>query len=82
MSVDVLLSGLVGALLVFAIGWFRERYRDERARRGLLQLLSSEIEHNSVVAQTIRDSDRSLLSSPRDLRRMKTETWRASRASR
>jgi hypothetical protein len=78
--VEVLLSGLLGALLVFCIGWLRERYRNERERQGLLRLLASEIEHNAVVMQTIQDSDTQLLASC-NLTLMKTEAWRASRAS-
>ena len=40
---SVLLSGIVGALLVFLLGLAREWWRDERERRGLLVLLLAEI---------------------------------------
>jgi hypothetical protein len=54
-SLDVLLSGLIGALAVFFLGWLREWWRDEQERRGLLILLLAEIEHNAEVLRTILD---------------------------
>jgi hypothetical protein len=54
-SLDVLLSGLIGALAVFFLGWLREWSRDEQERRGLLILLLAEIEHNAEVLRTIFD---------------------------
>jgi len=53
--VGVLLSGLIGALAVFFLGWLREWWRDEQERRGLLILLMAEIEHNAEVIRTIFD---------------------------
>ena len=76
-----LLSGVVGALLVFFLGWFLEWRRNERARRGLLRLLLSEIQHNAVVVKTIQATGRTLNSSPEDTQRMTAEAWRASRQS-
>jgi hypothetical protein len=75
-----LLSGLIGALAVFLLGWFREWWIGERARRGLLRLLSSEIQHNAVVAETIRESGQFLISADATAR-MTTATWRASRGA-
>ena len=75
-----MLSGLIGALAVFILGWLREWWRNERERRGLLRLLSSEIQHNSIVAEIVRDSGKSLLSSPA-ASSMTAETWRESRES-
>ena len=80
-SMGILLSGLIGALLVFFLQWGREWRRNERARRGLLRLLSSEIEHNAVVVETIQDSGRTLTFSREEASRMTTEAWRASRQS-
>lgn len=77
---EILASGLLGAILVFILGWLREWYRNERERRGLLRLLSSEIQHNAVVAETIHDSGQSLLSSPASSS-MTAKTWRESRES-
>ena len=74
----ILLSGLVGALAVFFLGWLREWWRNERERRGLLRLLLAEIKHNEIVIEAIRDSDTSLPTSPH-LDALKTETWNESR---
>jgi hypothetical protein len=75
----VLLSGFAGAFLVFVLGIFREWWRDERERRGLLRLLGAEIDHNEVVVSTIaeRRGDRieDWIGHP-DLPSMKAETWR------
>ena len=51
----VLLSGFLGALLVFVLGAAREWWRNERERRGLLRLLLAEIEHNDEVIRTIAE---------------------------
>ena len=51
----VLLSGALGALLVFVLGVVREWWRNEQERRGLLLLLRAEIEHNAEVIRTISD---------------------------
>jgi hypothetical protein len=53
--VGVLLSGALGALLVFVLGVVREEWRNEQERRGLLLLLRAEIEHNAEVIRTISD---------------------------
>ena len=74
----VLLSGSIGAISVFILGFIRELWRNERERRGLLRLLQAEIEHNIEVVRTVRESRPALLGSP-DLRFMKIETWRATR---
>jgi hypothetical protein len=50
-----LLSGVIGALLVFCLGFARELWRDERERRGILRLLLAEIEHNIEVVRTVRE---------------------------
>jgi hypothetical protein len=51
----VLLSGLIGALLVFLLGVLREWWRNEQERRGLLILLLTEISHNGEVIRTVQD---------------------------
>jgi hypothetical protein len=53
--VEFLLSGLIGALAVFFLGWLREWWRNEQERRGLLTLLLAEIEHNAEVIKTVSD---------------------------
>ena len=55
MSFEVLLSSLLGAILVFALGVAQESGRDERERRGLLLLLRAEIGHNANVVCTIAE---------------------------
>ena len=40
LTTEVLLGGLGGALAVFILGGFREWWREEREREGLLLLLS------------------------------------------
>jgi hypothetical protein len=55
MSLDVLLAGALGALLVFFLGVLREWWREEQERRGLLILLLAELEHNAEVIRTIYD---------------------------
>jgi hypothetical protein len=74
-----LLSGVIGALLVFCLGFVRELWRDERERRGILRLLLAEIEHNIEVVRTVRESRPALLGSP-DLPSLRTDTWRDTRA--
>src|SRR3712207_1308457 len=80
MSPEVLLSGLVGALLVFVLGALREWWRNERERRGLLRLLLAEIEHNAEVVRTVWESGKpSLIGSP-NIRLMTSRTWRDTQA--
>lgn len=55
MSLEILLSGLIGALLVFLLGLLREWWRNEQERRGLLILLLAEITHNAEVIRTVQD---------------------------
>jgi hypothetical protein len=55
LAVWSLLSGLIGALVVFFLGGLREWWRNEQERRGLLILLLAEIEHNVEVIRTIED---------------------------
>jgi hypothetical protein len=57
--VGYLLSGALGALLVFVLGLLREWWREERERRGLLLLLRAEIEHNAEVISTVSDRTKS-----------------------
>ena len=73
MSAWSLLSGVIGALLVFCLGFVRELWRDERERRGILRLLLAEIEHNIEVVRTVRESRPALLGSP-DLPSLRTDT--------
>jgi hypothetical protein len=54
-SLDVLLAGVLGALLVFFLGVLREWWREEQERRGLLILLLADLEHNAEVIRTIYD---------------------------
>lgn len=75
----VLLSGLVGALLVFLLGVAREWWRNEQERRGLLLLLKSEIAHNAELVGLIRESGAGFAKQP-DIVALKTETWRETRA--
>jgi hypothetical protein len=55
LAVGILLSGALGALLVFVLGVAREWWRNEQERRGLLLLLRAEIEHNAEGIRTISD---------------------------
>lgn len=73
-----MLSGLIGALLVFCLGLARELWRNDRERRGVLRLLLAEIEHNVEVVRTVRESKPALIGSP-DLPFMKTDAWQATR---
>ena len=75
LTTEVLLGGLGGALAVFILGGFREWWREEREREGLLLLLLAEINHNEEVARTIGEVTWDLLSS-KDFPSMSTETWR------
>jgi hypothetical protein len=78
--VGILLSGFLGALLVFVLGVAREWWRNERERRGLLRLLLAEIEHNAEVVRTIAERLRrefpveDLIGHP-DFPTLKTRTW-------
>lgn len=77
---EVLLSGFLGALLVFLLGALREWWRNERERRGLLRLLLAEIEHNGEVVRTVWESGKpSLVGSP-NIRLMTARTWRETQA--
>jgi hypothetical protein len=78
LSLDVLLGGALGALIVFVFGVLLEWRRRERERRGLLRLLLAEINHNEIVIKSIDESGSSLLASPH-LDKLKTETWDESR---
>ena len=76
----MLLSGFLGALLVFALGAVREWWRSEHERRGLLRLLLAEIKHNAEVIRTIAERlgqefpPEDLIGHP-DFRTLKTRTW-------
>jgi len=72
---EVLLAGSVGALSVFLLGLFREWWRDERERRGLMRLLSADISHNAQVIGPILEALRSPVA-PSALPSTKTDTWR------
>lgn len=74
MSLDVLLGGALGALIVFVLGVLLEWSRRERERRGLLRLFLAEINHNEIVIKAIDESGTSLPESPH-LDKLKTETW-------
>jgi len=50
-----LLSGFVGARIMFGLGVLREWWRNEQEWQGLLRLLLAEIDHNSEVVRTITD---------------------------
>ena len=50
----MLLSGAVGAMIVFVLGALREWWREER--EGLLRLLLAEIDHNAQVEHTIGEN--------------------------
>ena len=56
MTAWILLSGAVGALIVFILGIWLEWRRNERERRGLLRLLRAEIEHNAEVTRTVEET--------------------------
>jgi hypothetical protein len=70
-----LASGLVGALLVFCLGFARELWRDERERRGILRLLRAEFQHNHEVASRVR-RHRGQLIGPDHLILMHADAWR------
>jgi len=74
LSIDVLLAGALGALIVFVLGVLLEWWRRERERRGLLRLFLAEINHNEIVIKAIDESGTSLPESPH-LDKLKTETW-------
>ena len=73
MSPDVLLSGAVGALIVFVLGALREWWREER--EGLLRLLLAEIDHNAEIERTVGETSWDLLSAE-NFRKLSTDTWR------
>jgi len=75
----VLLSGVLGALLVFLLGIFREWWRNEQERRGLLRLLLSEVRHNAELVALVRKSGDGTIRLT-DIAAMKAEVWRESRA--
>jgi hypothetical protein len=79
MTPGQLLSGFVGALIVFVLGVFREWWRNEQERRGILRLLWAEIDHNAEVVRTIADRrgerPADWIGHP-DLPSLKAETWR------
>ena len=75
MTTDVLLAGFGGALAVFVLGAFREWWREEREREGLLQLLLAEIGHNDEVARTVGETTRDPIGSP-NFPSLTAETWR------
>jgi hypothetical protein len=76
MSAWALVSGLVGALLVFILGVIREVWRNNREKLGLLRLLLAEVEHNVEVSRTIEERQRDVLDSPDFPHSIHTETWR------
>jgi hypothetical protein len=81
-STEALTSGLIGALLVFFLGFGWQLWRNHRERRALLRILLAEIEHNTVVVAAIqieRPELQDTLNSP-DLPKMSTEAWRDSRS--
>jgi hypothetical protein len=75
LTTEVLLAGFGGAFLVFILGAFREWWREEREREGLLRLLLAEFDHNDEVARTIGETTWDLLSSP-DFPSITDKTWR------
>jgi hypothetical protein len=77
-SLDVLLGGALGALLVFVLGVLLEGWRRERKQRGLMRLLLAEINHNEIVIKVIAESGSSVETS-RYLDALKTDTWNESR---
>lgn len=77
-SMEILLAGSVGALIVFFLGMAREWWRNRRERRGLLRLLLAEIDHNVEVVEAVGQTKPALISSP-DLPSMKMEAWRGTR---
>jgi len=75
MSAWALVSGLVGAVLVFLLGTGREAWRNRREKLGILRLILTEIQHNTEVVRTIEERGGDLLVSPDFLLSMSTETW-------
>jgi hypothetical protein len=74
-TTDVLLAGLGGALVVFLLGIFREWWREEREREGLLRLLLSEIDHNAEVVRTVGEKTNNPLGAE-DFLKISADTWR------
>ena len=82
MNPEVLVAGSVGALLVFLLGAWREWRREEKARRGLLQLLLGEIEHNMEVLQLIQETEPRAVAGTRatpEITAFRTEIWQETR---
>lgn len=79
MTTGQLLSGFLGALIVFVAGVVREGWRNEQERRGILWLLQAEIDHNAEVIRTISErrgeNPVAWIGHP-DLPSIKAETWR------
>jgi hypothetical protein len=69
------MAGYGGAFAVFVFGAFREWWREEREREGLLRLLLAEVEHNREVVRTIGETTWDLLSPPA-FPSLTAETWR------
>jgi hypothetical protein len=51
-AIAALLGGLGGAVAAFLLGGFREWWREEREREGLLRLLLAEIDRNAEMERT------------------------------
>jgi len=75
--VGILLSGFLGALLVFLLGWVREIWRNSRERRGIFRLLLSELEHNAEMLQISEETGQGLAFGEPLLN---TATWHKNRA--
>jgi hypothetical protein len=75
LSAWALVSGLVGAVLVFLLGVIREAWRNDREKLGVQRLILAEIKHNVEVVRTIEERGRDLIASPDFLPSMRTETW-------
>jgi hypothetical protein len=76
-----LVSGLVGAVLVFLFSAGIEAWRNRREKLGILRLILAEIRHNTEVVRTIEERGGDLTASPDFLPSMSTETWRDVRKS-
>jgi hypothetical protein len=74
-AIAALLGGLGGAVAAFLLGGFREWWREEREREGLLRLLLAEIDRNAEMERTIGETTDDLLGSP-NFRHLTAETWR------
>ena len=76
MSAWALVSGLVGAVLVFLLGIIREAWRNRREKLGVLWLLLAEIRHNAEVVRSIEERGQDLIASADFPFSMRTDTWR------